>query len=364
MRIDIVKPADLAPADLAAWRAFQAADPDLQSPFLTPEWAAAADAAPGPDQGRVRVAVWRDGAGAAQAFLAARVGRFTALAVGAPLSDYMGVVARAGVTPDVAQAVRAWGVGRLDLANALADQPALGPHLRCREASRLVDISEGFEAYAAARKAAGGGVLQDCAKKRRKLERDHGAVVFTPEDKDPAALEVLLDWKRSQLKATGQTDMLAGWTGARLRALWTAEDPALHAPLFTLRVDGRLAATHLALRSHGALHAWFIAHDEAFARYSPGVLLIEDMLRWAGGAGVRELDFGPGEYQFKLRLANRERAVGSGFVGRPASPAAAVRRLAYGLRETAERLPLGRASAWPAKAMRRIDLWRGLGAFG
>ena len=37
-----------------------------------------------------------------------------------------------------------------------------------------------------------------------------------------------------------------------------------------------------------------------------------------------------------------------------------VRELAYGLRGAAESLPLGRASALPGKAMRRLDLLRAL----
>ena len=37
-----------------------------------------------------------------------------------------------------------------------------------------------------------------------------------------------------------------------------------------------------------------------------------------------------------------------------------VRAAQYRLRNTAEALPLGRVSAWPGKAMRRVDLWRSL----
>jgi len=46
-------------------------------------------------------------------------------------------------------------------------------------------------------------------------------------------------------------------------------------------------------------------------------------------------------------------------VGVP-SPAALMRGCAYGVRQAAEALPLGRVSALPGKAMRRLDLLRGL----
>jgi hypothetical protein len=49
-----------------------------------------------------------------------------------------------------------------------------------------------------------------------------------------------------------------------------------------------------------------------------------------------------------------------GFAARP-SPAGVVRAAQYTVRNAAERLPLGRVSLWPGKAMRRLDLWRALG---
>jgi hypothetical protein len=42
------------------------------------------------------------------------------------------------------------------------------------------------------------------------------------------------------------------------------------------------------------------------------------------------------------------------------APATLVRAAEYGVRRAAEALPLGRASQWPGKAMRRLDLLRAL----
>jgi CelD/BcsL family acetyltransferase involved in cellulose biosynthesis len=89
------------------------------------------------------------------------------------------------------------------------------------------------------------------------------------------------------------------------------------------------------------------------------VLLITDVIRWAADRGMQEVDLGPGDYRFKLSLANRTRAVVHGFVGRP-SASTLVRDAAYRVREVAEALPLGAASALPGKAMRRLDVMRSL----
>jgi CelD/BcsL family acetyltransferase involved in cellulose biosynthesis len=71
------------------------------------------------------------------------------------------------------------------------------------------------------------------------------------------------------------------------------------------------------------------------------------------------LDLGAGDYRFKQQLANRHRLVAHGFVGRP-SPLSLLRSAQYGIRDAAERLPLGSLSEIPGKAMRRLDQWRGL----
>ena len=102
-----------------------------------------------------------------------------------------------------------------------------------------------------------------------------------------------------------------------------------------------------------------VAHDAGFERYSPGLILFQDILRWMDTTPYSSLDLGAGDYRFKRELSNAQRHVNHGFVG-VASPAALVREAAYSLRATAESLPLGRFSELPGKAMRRIDLMRGL----
>lgn len=358
MQIDIVRPLELGPAELDAWRAIQAARPDLASPYLAPEWALTLAQAGGPDARGGKVAVLRDG-GWPVGFFAARCGPFTALPMGSPLCDYQGVVAEPGVALEGRALARALGVQRIDLFNTLADSPGLAPHLRGFGESHLIRLTDGFDAYAAERKAAGSGVLADTAKKRRKLEKELGEVVFTAESPSREDWDASVAWKRGQYASTRQTDIFATpWVPAFLDRLREARG-GFGARLFTLHAGGRLVATHIALRNGPVLHAWFIAHDEEASRFSPGVILIVEMLRWAAANGFREFDLGPGAYRFKTSLANGSRAVGHGFVGR-ASAATAGRWAQYRLRGAAEALPLGRFSHLPGKAMRRVDLLRGL----
>ncbi len=185
-------------------------------------------------------------------------------------------------------------------------------------------------------------------------------MVFTASSASLGDFDQLIAWKRAQYATTGQTDIFdAGWPLDVLNALFQSDDAEYCATLFTLHVGGKLIAGHLALCTRKIAHAWFIAHDDAFGRYSPGVILITEVIRWAAARGMDELDLGPGDYRFKLSLANRTRDVSHGFVGRP-SAATFARSATYRLREMVEAMPLGPASTFPGKAMRRLDLMRSL----
>ena len=359
MLIDVVPPSALGADDIDAWLAIQAADPALDSPFLSPQWAVTVERAQAGRRGEIRVAVLRDG-GEAVGFFPARVVGSTAMPVGAPMCDYQGLVARAGVVVEAKRLVEALGVHRLDFSHMLADQPAFRPFVRGAVTSYVIDVAQGYAAYETQRREAGSGVLKDVDKRRRKVEREVGPVRFEALANCPRAFDQLLDWKRRQYLATGQTVIFdSPWTVDLLRALHAQEGGDFGGALYSLHIGDQLAAIQFHLRGAKTLHAWIIAHDDQFERYSPGLILFQEILRWMDETPFTALDLGAGDYRFKQQLSNEHRPVAHGFVGRP-SPASLVREAQYGVRAAAERLPWPQVSVLPAKAMRRLDLWRGL----
>jgi CelD/BcsL family acetyltransferase involved in cellulose biosynthesis len=358
MKIEVLAPQDLSDGDIAAWTRLQA-DGALQSPFLSYKWVQTLARVSRPGRRRLKIARLLED-GETVGFLPASVSRLTALPAGAPLCDYQGLIAERRVRFDPRTLVSAFGVARFDFDKLLADQASFRSFARGGSSSQVIDLRAGYAAYEADRRAAGSDILKDCAKKQRKLEREHGPVTFTAGSASQADFDQLIAWKRAQYATTGQTDIFdAGWPLDVLDDLFRSQDPDYRATLFTLHVGGKLIAGHLALCTPKIAHAWFIAHDDAFGRYSPGVILITEVIRWAASRGMAELDMGPGDYRFKLSLANRTRELSHGFVGRP-SAAAFARGATYRLREMVEAMPLGPASAFPGKAMRRLDLMRSL----
>jgi CelD/BcsL family acetyltransferase involved in cellulose biosynthesis len=360
LKIDVTPALELPAEVHAAWSAAQAGAARFDSPFLSPHWAQAVARAQGP-LSDVRVAIQHDAAGDPAAFLAVRKRGGTAMPVGAPMCDYQAVVTRGpDFRADPRAMLRAMGVSRYDFCHMLADDPAFAGHGRGRNASWVIEIAEGYAAYEADRKAAGVGVLKDIDKKRRKAEREVGPSRFTALSDSRADFETLIAWKRAQLTATGQTDLFkTPWVMRLIEELLETRGPDFGGGLYTLHLGDELVAAHFHLRGGGTIHGWLIAHDPKFERYSPGLLLFQDILKTLDGAPYRRLDLGAGDYRFKRELSNRQQDVMFGFLGAP-SISTLGRKAVYGLRDVAESLPLGPVSALPGKAMRRIDVLRGL----
>jgi hypothetical protein len=67
MRVDSVNASELSGGDIAAWRSLLSADPELSSPYLTPEWTQLV----AHHRADVRVAVFRDAHGEPVGFVCA-----------------------------------------------------------------------------------------------------------------------------------------------------------------------------------------------------------------------------------------------------------------------------------------------------
>lgn len=357
MRVDTISPLVLADGDIDAWRRLLAADPALASPYLTPDWARLVAR----HRADVRVAIWRGADGAAMGFLAVQgMDPHAAMPVGGPVCDYQGVAGPAGL--DVSLATKTLGVGRIDLTAGLKDN-AVGGCLLTEDFGHVVRFAKGWDGWCADRQAAGSKVVSRTRKRMSKLVADHeGAVSFEPFSRDQTAFETLLGWKREQMRRTGVTDIFRhDWIDSVVRESFAApaDDPNFGGAMFVLRVSGQPIAVLFCLRAQKALHAWFVAYDPCYAEYSPGVILFVEAIKAAAAAGFTEMDLGPGDYQFKASLANDRRPIGSGFIGGPGL-SSAFKAAQFQMRALVESLPVGRAKQWPAKAMRRLDIARGL----
>ena len=316
--IEIIRPDMLAPADRAAWDGLRAAGPGLDHPYLDPRYAFAGATLPG-----AALAVFRRGGAAVGFFPFQRRGRLIQ-PLGAPLTDYHGVIAAAGEGLDPATVARRLGGtlragGWMSAATAV---PGFGPRTRM-----ATDVTGGRDALVERLETRNHRFFKNMRRLRRGFEREHGEPVFTWDERDPAVLDWSVARKRDQYRRSRRHDVFAcGWTADLLRRLFEMRTADFGLRLSSLRTAaGELVAAEASLDDGRTLHLWFPTYDPAFARHGVGTLLTRLELEAAASDGYRLVDFGAGDEGYKSALAE---PAGTVFEGVAEGPGPDLTRLA------------------------------------
>jgi CelD/BcsL family acetyltransferase involved in cellulose biosynthesis len=328
LQVDVIRPEELHGPELERWEQLQAENAELDSPFLSARFTVVVGAV----RRDTRIAVLSDESGTVAffPFEKGRGGRGMALAKG--LSDVQGAIAPATMDLDLAGTMRACGLRLFEFDHFLAAQEDWLTSLPSRfvlETSPALDLCDGFDAYMSKRQAASKSLFQSTARKRRKLEREHGAIRLNFHEPDHRVLDQVLSWKSSQYRRTGRRDRFAdAGNRALVHTLLDVPDATFGAPLTTLYAGDSLVAAHLGLRSRHTLAWWFPVYDPAFATYSPGLILCLDLARAMAAERLSLLDLGKGDESYKDRLSNTSLRLLNGTVAdsRPEQALHTVRR--------------------------------------
>lgn len=353
LRYEIRTADDLRSSDVAAWaRLLQAGNP-APSPYLTPEYfVAVARVRP-----TARVAIARAGTEPVLFFPYHRGGLTGVLGlghpIGGPITDVQGAIATPDCGADGTALMRAAGIGLMPMSHVQANDPvfrdATHPH-----AFHVMDVTEGFAAYEAARTPFAKSAFRAIRTRASKAAEQYGKVALRFDDGDPESLADLLRWKSAQFAATSQTNVLEiGWVATLVRDL-LASRTALRAQVSSLWFGDKRVAVHLGLRTVTTLHYWFPAYDAAVQELSPGNLLLYKMAEAAAGEGVRQIHLGSGDYRYKQEFANCTLPMRAVVATAPTVPG----RVAQGGQRLVS--ALGRSlppalATMPAGALRRLD---------
>jgi CelD/BcsL family acetyltransferase involved in cellulose biosynthesis len=312
VKVRVVRPSDLGTHELDAWRAFQRDDVTLASPFLSPEFARAVDTA----RDDARVAVVEDAGGAPVAFFAFSVGeKGDGAPIGSTICDAQALVAHPGFDWDPVALVRAAGLESWSFDHLVATQDPFAPFYDTVHRSPIADLSQGHAAYLEQVRVRSKDVLAQTARRRRKLGREVGDVVVEWQAADPGTLDLLLSWKSAQYRETGVWDRFdQPWIVEVVRALAATTSEGLTGVVSTLRAGEELVALHFGLLGRDRLAWWFPAYDPSFGRYSPGLILLVDLVAECAARGLGLVDLGRGEHHYKLRVATGAYEVAEGTV--------------------------------------------------
>jgi CelD/BcsL family acetyltransferase involved in cellulose biosynthesis len=319
MNVRVVPAAALTPAELDRWSALQRARPLYRSPFFRPEFTLAVARVRD-----VRVAII-EGDGSMAGFFPFEVGHGRAgRAVGRPFSDYHGPVLDDPAALDARELVRACGLGTWSFDHLPAGLTPFAPYAHTDVSSPCVDLSEGFEAYLAARRRHSD--VRGALRKARKLAREVGPLRFVAQADAPELFAQTIEWKRRQYAATGVRDVLGDADGRELVGhVSVVRSVGFGCVLSTLYAGDVVAGLHLALRSGEVWHSWFPAFNPGLRQYSPGLVLMLELARAAPALGVHEIDLGKGEARYKQALATGSVPLHEGSVGAGALSALPVR---------------------------------------
>ncbi len=308
--VSITRPVHLSLDILARWRAALAAQQNWASPFLTPEFACAVAR----ERDDARILLAQDHQGLLGILCIHKRPGGYARPLGAPIADHQAFVTEAGFDADLAQVLRAADLKTLHFTGLNDAQAQLCGIVSGQQASLLADLSKGPEAYFAKQEKRFHRHFKKMRQRRRGAQRDYGTVSIRTDCRDAAAFEMLLRWKRAQYRRTRKCDVLAaGWIENLLRQLWQSRG-RVRAVLHVLELGGRPAAAEIGLVCQDTYHSWIAAFDPQMARCSPGLLLVEGILRRAGDLGITTMDMGCGHAHYKKYYANAAIMLGQGQV--------------------------------------------------
>ena len=251
------------------------------------------------------VAIVEDSAGAA-GFFPFQLGYMgVGHPIGGPLSDYQGVIARGDWHWDGEELIRSCGLNTWHFDHLLVAQKPFARFHRVEAQSPIIDLSHGYEAYLEERREAGTEQIKKAAYARRRLEREVGPVRIEFHVTDREVLQMLMKWKAGQYVESGKLNIFSvPWVVQVVEHIWQSQQENFAGMLSVLYAGDKPIAAHMGLRSQTVWHYWLPAYDPAFARYSPGILLLLGMAERAPALGLRVIDMGNGRALYKQRLTN------------------------------------------------------------
>jgi CelD/BcsL family acetyltransferase involved in cellulose biosynthesis len=311
MRVDVVHPSELGPAEIASWHAMQQATRSLENPFLSPEYAIAV----GRFRPESRVAILTEGQ-AATGFFPFEKRRF---GVGVPISGWLsacqGVVHAPGAGWDPRELVRKCGLATWQYDNLIADQAAFDPYHSATDPAPAIDLSEGFEAYYAKVHSRAHRFCRELERKIRKLGREAGDLRFECDAADVSVLRTLTAWKSEQYRRTDHVDRFdKPWAAELLETLMSTREDRLSGVLSVLYAGDKPVTIQFGLRAGSLLVGWFTGYDLELNKYSPGLIMIRMMTEELAGIGVDRLHMGKGAKKYTEELKNSDIFVGAGSV--------------------------------------------------
>lgn len=296
MRLHLVSPSQLSPADLNHWLSLHRSGPDFKSPYFHPKFTQTV----GEVRDDTEVAILEDPQKPLGFFPFQRERLGFGKPVGGSLSDHHGAIVPDQLTWSADWLIRSAGLKAWDFDHLIFGQPAFAPYHHSVSESPLMDLKGGFDQYLLARRRQGGQRIGQTLRKARKAERECGSVKFVPHTDDDKVFDWVIELKRQQCRSTGVVDFFGwGWPLELVKRISQLRAEGFAGILSALYINDVLAAAHLGMHSQEVLHWWFPVYSTRFAKYSPGGILLLKTAEHFSQHGIKTIDLGKGDDPYK-----------------------------------------------------------------
>ena len=327
----VISPSELEPDELNYWEQLCAPAGFLHSPFLSPHFVRAVASV----RGDVYTLVVRRRCGELAGFLPFqfRTRLHKLLRVGEPagelMNDHFGFIAAPDVRIPPDALLRLAGLTHIQFFNLHEGQAGYGLEGERKQAGMVLSLaSSDTGSYWSDLRKRNKNFVLDTERQRRRIQEALGPLSFVLDSGNRAAeMENLIHYKRLQyVRTKGRDGLRIRWKRDLLEALAASRHPSCQGTLSTLYAGDTWVASHFGIRNQDVLSLYFPVYNPELSKYSPGRLLIRELIEAAPAAGLSSIDCAAGDNQYKREFGNSQYTVFAGAWYR------------HGLRSTAYRL--------------------------
>jgi CelD/BcsL family acetyltransferase involved in cellulose biosynthesis len=180
--------------------------------------------------------------------------------------------------------------------------------------SHFLDLSQGWDAYRSwVRKHS--STVKRQGQKTRALGREVGPIRFEFDCDQEEILERLIAMKRTRYQRSNTFDILSvDWAAELLREIFKIRKSNFRGLLSAYWAGDQLVGVHFGMLTQNILHYWFPVYDPQYQRYSPGTEMLLQAAEHACDVGVKKLDLGYGDDDYKFKFCNAHEPVAVGMV--------------------------------------------------
>jgi CelD/BcsL family acetyltransferase involved in cellulose biosynthesis len=152
---------------------------------------------------------------------------------------------------------------------------------------------------------------QESRRSRRRIEEQGAEFELASGDGVEAAIAAFIDLHARRWEGRGGSSALVPGLDGFLASAAAELVPHDRMRLYTIKIEGRIIAANVLVAAGGEAGGWSSGFDPEWSRYSPSTLLTLHALADIAARGEDRFSLGPGEGDYKRRLADGEERIGT-----------------------------------------------------